>query len=321
MSKKLLSVIAIASMLFVSNGFAQQVPNSNFDSTWTHTAGPPAYDDPAGWATPNVLTTLAVLFGAQVPAVYKDSLKVYNGHKYAMRIVTEPYTPGGITTLTPYLPNGKLDFAFTGTINVSSQKITRGYPEVNRYAKLDFFAAYTPNGSDSATCGVMLTKWTGTKKDTIAIGGTYIKSTPSYTDFTIPLTYLINNMEPDSATIAFESSGTKTPKDSSTLWVDSIRFSGIVPLGVQDYGSLLNSIRTYPNPASGNITLALAENNNQSLSLIEIYDVTGRKADAIAVMNNRALLNTSSFANGLYMYSAYNEKKELIGVGKFNVLH
>jgi hypothetical protein len=325
MSKKLLSVIALTTVIAISNSIAQQVPNSSFDSTWTHTAGPPAYDDPAAWATPNILTTDATIFGAQQPCVFKDSLANAHSGKYAMKIVTTKYTPGGIagSALAAYLPNGTFDFAFTGSIVLTTTvAVVRGYADTHRYGQLDFFAKYTPVGSDVATCGVMLSKWTGTKRDTVAKGLVTMNSTATYTDFTIPLTYVNNTLTPDTAVVVFSSSGTTAQAQlGSILWVDDVLLSGTVPLGVENYSSLMSSIKTYPNPASENITLALTDNNNQNLSLIEIFDVTGRKADEVIVQNNQAVINTASFAKGLYLYSAYNEKKELIGVGKFNVLH
>ncbi len=325
MSKKLLSVIALTSTFAITSVIAQQVKNNSFDSTWTHTAGPPAYDDPASWATPNILTSDATIFGPQMPCVFKDSLANAHSGKYAMKIVTTKYTPGGLagSALSPYLPNGTFDFAFTGSIVLTTTvAVVRGYAETHRYAQLDFFAKYTPVGSDVATCGVMLSKWTGTTRDTVAKGSVTISSTASYTDFTINLTYVNNFLTPDTAVVAFTSSGTTAQAQlGSALWVDDVTFSGTVPLGVENYSSLMSSIKTYPNPASENITLALTENNLQNLSLIEIFDVTGRKADEVLVQNNQAVLNTSSFAKGLYLYSAYDEKRELIGVGKFNVLH
>jgi hypothetical protein len=316
MSKKLLSVVAIVSGLFVSNGFAQQPPNASFETWTTDQAGEP---EPSGYGSSNVVASFP--FGSNSISVTKNSTKVHSG-SYSMEITTQPYSSSGSQlNLAPYLPDGALDFAFTGTLNpLKAPYFIPGYPEVNRYAQLSFYAEYTPVGSDVASCGVALTKWnTSTlKRDTIATGFQTISGTvSSFTEYTITLTYKTTEV-PDTGAIFFISSGIPAQVGSSLI-VDDVSFSGTVPTGIHEYAALSGNITAFPNPASESITLKSA-NTQVNLALIEIFDVTGRRMDMAVVQNNQTTLNTEAYAKGLYIYSAYDANHQLLGVGKFNII-
>lgn len=312
MYKKLLSTFIIAAVS-ASIGFAQQPTNVGFES-WVSQAGPPAYEDPTGWGTPNLLSN--VLLGGNPVKVTKATSPNVNTGTYAMKIETFKYLPGiGPADITSYLPNDTLGFALTGKIQFVSPYLFPGYPQTTRYAQLDFYAKYTPVGSDQGTCTVFFQKRNGTKVDTIAYGATLIASNTSFAKLSVPLTYK-SGLAPDTATIIFNSSY-KKPQIGSALWVDDLSFSGLVA-GINERNMLINAIKVFPNPATDNITFA-ASVANESLSLVEIFDATGRRIDAMAIQNNRHELNVNKYAEGLYMYNAYNDKKELIGIGKFNV--
>jgi hypothetical protein len=311
MLKKLLSVFVTVA---VATSFAQQVPNSGLE-TWIPQSGPPSYEDPTGWGTPNVLSN--ALLGGNPISVTKATSPNINAGTYAMKIVTFKYTPG-FANITAYLPNDTLGFALTGSVDATSPYLHPGYQETTRYAQLDFYAKYVPVGSDQGTCAVYLKKWTGpgAKVDTIATGAIVIASNASFAKLTVPLVYK-KGTAPDTAVIIFSSSFTK-PQVGSALWIDDVSFSGIVA-GLNERNMLMNAIKVFPNPATDKITFA-AHMNNESLSQVEVFDATGRQVEGIVVENNRTELNTNAYSEGLYMYNAYNDKKELIGIGKFNVV-
>lgn len=310
MYKKLLSTFIIASVS-ATIGFAQQPTNAGFESTWVAQTG---YSEPPGWGTPNLLSSSATIFGANAVSVSQATSPNVNSGTYAVKISTIKYTPGFVDIST-YLPNDTFGFVFSGKIMPSSPYLFPGYTQTTRYAQLDFYAKYTPVGSDQGTCTVFFQKRNGTKVDTIAYGATLIASNTSFAKLSVPLTYK-SGLAPDTATIIFNSSYTK-PQIGSALWVDDLSFSGLVA-GINERNMLLNAIKVFPNPATDNITFA-ASVANESLSLVEIFDATGRRIDGIAIQNNRHELNVNKYAEGLYMYNAYNDKKELIGIGKFNV--
>ncbi len=316
MSKKLLSLAVIASLTFVTSSFAQQVPNSSFE-TWG--AGPLG-DDPVSWGTPNIFSN--PLLGSSGVSVTKNTTNFHTGSA-AMQIVTTKLSASAPPGTSTYLPNGTLDFAFTGSITASTPYFHPGYAETTRYAQLNFFAIYIPeaSSSDVGTCTAFLFKTNGSVIDTIAIGATTISKTASatsFSSFTVNLSYR-SGETPDSAAVVFTSSGTKAQATyGSTLIVDDVTFSGIVA-GVHEYSLLSGNMNAFPNPATESITLKTTNNSNQNLSLVEIFDITGRKTDAVLVQNNQTTLNTSAYAKGLYLYNAYNENHELMGVGKFTV--
>lgn len=316
MYKKLLSTLIIASVR-ATIGFSQQPPSADFEgtTTWVSQTGPLAYEEPKGWGTTNTLSS-QLLFGSNPVSIFKATAPNVNAGTYAMKIVTFKYTTGGIIgDMKPYLPNDTLAFAFTGKIQPSAPYLIPGYTQTIRYAQLDFYAKYTPTGSDVGTCSVLFRRWNGTNRDTVAYGATTIANNTNFTKYTIMLTYK-SGLAPDTAIVLFNSSYTK-PQVGSTLWVDDLSFSGLVA-GINERNMLINAIKVFPNPATENITFA-ASVANESLSMVEIFDATGRRIDGVAIQNNRHELNVNKYAEGLYMYNAYNDKKELIGIGKFNV--
>jgi len=313
MLKKLLSVSTIVCAFIATNSFAQQIPTGDME-TWVPQSG---YTDPSGWGTANIISSNTYVFGSNSASVLKVGTPDNHGGTYAMKIVTTKYNSGGLVgNLSPYLPNGTLDFAFTGTVMPSAPYLIPGYDEVNRYAQFDFYAKYAPSGTDTATCTITFQKTTGTKNPTIiATGSTQlITAYSSYTKFTINMNY-VSSATPDTAIVVFTSSYRK-PQLNSALYIDDMAFSGIT--GINETNMLVNKLNVYPNPATSQITLA-ATMKDQNLSMVEIFDATGRRIEGVNVTDNKTVLNTNNYAEGFYSYNAYNNKQELIGIGKFIV--
>lgn len=314
MLKKLLSLFAIATF---TSGFAQQIPNGGFES-WTPQSGPPAYNDPNGWGTPNMLSS--ALLGSNPVSVSQGTGADANSGTYSMKIVTFHYTPG-FANITAYLPNDTLGFALTGKVDAVSPYLHPGYTQTIRYAQFDFYAKYVPVGSDAGACIVSFTKWNSVskKRDTVASGATAIASNASFAKLTVPLTYKLG-IAPDTGVVIFYSSNyLLKPQVGSALYIDDAAFSGLV-LGINERNMLLNTIKVYPNPATTRILFSANMMHHDNLSAVEIFNAAGSKVDAISIQNNQAELNTSNYAEGLYLYNAYNDNKELIGVGKFNIV-
>ena len=317
MIKKLLSLLSVAIIGFTYQVAAQNVPDPGFES-WIPQPGPPAYSDPLGWGTLNALSNTQLLTSNSVTC-FKDSTNVHSG-KYAMKIVTASYTASPYLNASNYLPNGTLDYAFTGAIEGSTSiKVVGGYPEVNRYASLSFYAMYAPVGNDEGTADVVLWANVGGKRDTVAEGQISIPASSSFSQFTVNLTYKPTGVSPDSAIVLFSSSGLKGAQLGSTLIVDDISFSGNVPTGIVEPTVLTNSIRAFPNPSSDLITLGIA-NGAGTFNMIEIFDASGRMILTDRVQNNQIQIRTSNYSQGLYSYRAYDVNSNLIGVGKFSVV-
>jgi len=319
MSKKILTSAIFTSFIFAATAFGQQVPNGSFE-TWGPGA-PLGETEPSGWTSGNVLST-SFTGNSPVSVTQNTTPADVKSGKSSMQIVTTAPSQTSLNDIgASNLPNGTLDFAFTGSVTGSSPYFKEGYAEVNRYAALNFYAIYSIGGGqsgDNGTCGVLLFKTKGKVIDTIAYGGVLIQPSATYQPYVINLTYK-SGQAPDSAVVVFTSSGTKTQAVlGSTLIVDSVTFTGLIA-GINEYNLLSTNISAYPNPASENITLK-SSSAIQNFSFVEIYDITGRKTDADVVNSNQVVINTGGYTRGLYVYKAFNENHELTGIGKFTVL-
>ena len=75
-------------------------------------------------------------------------------------------------------------------------------------------------------------------------------------------------------------------------------------------------ISVYPNPAQYEIHFDIEV---LKASFVRVYDLTGKLINEYAVKNNRSTINTTHFANGIYMYSVIGQDDSILKQGKFNV--
>lgn len=311
--KKLLYTLSSVAMLTVS-AFAQQPPNANFEGTWANTpAIPTAFDEPAGWGTTNSLILLA-LFDNKTPGgvtISKETASPYAGSN-SLKIVTRAnYTPSYLEI------NDTAGFAFVGKVQQATPYLVSGYPMTTQYKSLEFYAKYQPVGSDKGGCIVLFSKMNGAVRDTIAYGTAIINSSSTFTKYTLDLTYKSSTL-PDSASVLFSSSLNDGPQVGSTLYIDNIAFTGSVA-SIANYSELLNRLEVYPNPAIDNVTIKSVV-RDQYLNAVDVFDVTGKKVTSVTALGNTANISLSNYPAGFYTYNAFNDKKELIGIGKFNVV-
>lgn len=107
--------------------------------------------------------------------------------------------------------------------------------------------------------------------------------------------------------------------DSTTSNVKDIIWDTTAPAPVlTGLSELSNSGKTYvyPNPASSRITI---ESANQPGLYLTIFDITGRKIDRTEMYNGKTVLNTSTYNNGVYIYTLTDPSGSLIDRGKFTV--
>ena len=285
-----------------------QTPSLDLEN-WFHTqettspVPSPAYDQPNGWTTSNVLTVL----GNAVSIT-----KVADAHSgSAARIET-------IKINNNPVPNEIPDTAgimFTGSISVFTKKINYGFPYGERAEKLKFYCKYAPNGVDTAHVVVVMSRWNslaGTS-DEIGYGKFNISSaTTNYalSEITINYNPSIAWVNPDSATIVVSSSGLIKPKIGSVFFVDDFSFTA--PNGI--LSSLdNNNISTFPNPVNSSLSFSFLPSGAEK---IEIMDITGKTLDSYPVKQDKALINTVELAPGIYLFTI-NGKQEVFKRGKF----
>lgn len=73
--------------------------------------------------------------------------------------------------------------------------------------------------------------------------------------------------------------------------------------GINDPGIIRNSITIYPNPTTGDLTIAANPDADYNIILVEVFDVTGRKVGELeSFPDNCARLDTESMEDGIYFF-------------------
>lgn len=312
MKKILLSLSAFA-LLALPSVKAQYI-NPDFE-TWTHNAGPPAYDDPNtgltnnGWQEFNF--TSQTVLGSSPISVFKDSagetVAPYHG-TYCAKITTVPLSPATISLIGHYLPYDTLGLVFTGSVDEIHDKVYAKIPFTLGVLNYYFYYQYAPVGTDTAFCLVNYSR-----HDTlIASGEIQIKAAQStWTQAEVTPVVLKPGL-PDSISIFYSSSSWHRPKVGSTFYVDDATNTGIPSM----FGNTDN-VMVYPNPANNEINIKVS--GQAMASTVQVYDITGRAIGTYSIRNNFLTINTQSYTGGLYIYKLLDDSGNELNVGKFSV--
>jgi hypothetical protein len=76
--------------------------------------------------------------------------------------------------------------------------------------------------------------------------------------------------------------------------------------------SIINDITVYPNPSTGQFTIAGIETG----MIVEIYDYTGRKISTISAGNTTMQLNIANQSNGIYLIRILSKDGNLVSQKK-----
>lgn len=87
------------------------------------------------------------------------------------------------------------------------------------------------------------------------------------------------------------------------------------PAGINEI-SASGKVSVYPNPCTNQVNFVTIGHNT---SYINIFDVTGRKVEAVEMKNNMVNVNTASYASGMYLYNMTDENGNILDHGKFMV--
>ncbi|MCA6362656.1 MAG: T9SS type A sorting domain-containing protein [Bacteroidetes bacterium] len=309
MKHTLLSLFAVS---VLGTSAMAQMPTMDFES-WTSQAGPPAYNDPQGWATVNILSN--VLLGGNPITVFRESNNPHGG-TYCMRITSAALTSNPAVGQIP----DTVGIALTGTITLfPTQGIFPGFAYSARPASISSYMRYAPAAAgDSCFFFAALTRWNGSGRDTIGVAGTVISTAVSnWTLYNMPFFYdpAFLNVQPDSFVIACSATDDEYPKVNSSMFVDDISLTGWV--GMND-PMVLNAVNVFPNPASEFTTI---RTNNPAAREVVVFDMTGREIARYAIDNGEVNADAWKMAAGVYNYTILDEKKEILSRGKFNVSH
>jgi hypothetical protein len=298
MKKTLLFTLSLASFFF-SGAFAQTIPNNSFEN-WTNLGN---YDDPNGWGTFNELSS----FG--MPVTTTKSTDAQAG-SLSISVATVGYTDpfsGAQDTMAGMAWLGQFTSNFT---------VIEGVPFTQMPGALTGYYKYTRMGNDTGVVYVFLSKWNTTtnSRDYIAEGdAVFFSTTSTYAPFTAPLIYNTLTTAPDTMGIWIIASGGDVASPGSTLKVDNLAFAGSA--GITSVIAE-QPVKAYPNPASQNVSFAV---NDKNAAHIELFDLSGRMIESIAVNASVVNVELSSYDAGMYMYQVAAEDGSLIGRGKLTV--
>ncbi len=306
--KKLITIIIITYTFLIGGGLisgAQAQQNGGFEN-WSPSS---SYENPDYWQTLNILT----LTSPPNPiSVFKATGVDKHSGNYALKIKTVFMN----NNPAPQLLVDSVGYVFTGTIVISPPLWKIGIPYTARPEKLEFWSKYTPVGNDIAGVDVTLKKWNGTSSDTVAFGEVTIDTTIAYTFFQLHLNYR-SPAFPDTLIISFASSHKlSTSRVGSTLCIDDIALTGW--LGIDEsrkWGN--NKTKVFPNPAKGNVTV---ETTFEEADNLRLMDASGKLNGVFKIQNLKTTINTSSFAQGCYLFEITDKKDRILTTGKFNVV-
>jgi hypothetical protein len=93
-----------------------------------------------------------------------------------------------------------------------------------------------------------------------------------------------------------------------------------MPVGVDDIGHA-GGIALYPNPVDDALTVELSGAASGQRMVLQVLDNTGHLVAERLITNDRTVLETGSFASGLYLYRLVDASGAALGTGRFVVAH
>jgi hypothetical protein len=306
----------VASMAFTISAFAQTIPNPGFETWVNNTESQHTYSTPQGWVTTDILATyINEVFGN--PGYVSTSTTQTNGShtgSYAVQMAVVisnqgDTVPGGIYS----------DVAAADILAASFGAGNMGFGSTTRPASVNGFYKFTRVGGDSASVGVIMTRWntsTQMRETVVDQEGYYItNNTTSYTAFSVPLTYLLN-VNPDTVLI-YAGNTSNLPHPGSIFTIDDLAFAGNVPIGINEAQANTVAAMLFPNPFTTEAELKVATDLDNADFVI--YDLAGNKVREISGLNGSSvMINREGLSNGMYFYQLIN-KNAVIVTGKLSV--
>ena len=279
--KKLFTLVA--ALLYATASFAQQIPNSGFETWQTKTGtgltGPYTYQMPQNWEI-GFITEIISSLGLP-PNIDKSTTNAGNGNSsLKLSAVAMPgmgVIGSDIATTFALGPNKKPD-ALTGSFRTSSA---------------------VTNPDDYGHAMVFATKWNGTSRDTIGAGGVTLETSPNgFTQFNAPIQYM-NNDVPDSTIVYF----LYFPENGNQhLLIDNLNL--LFQVSGTKENTAKAQLKLSPNPVTDNARVTF-QTTKAGNGTITIRDLTGKEIKQQPISNitpgaNAILLETKELKKGIY---------------------
>lgn len=314
--------ICILLLLAYLPGKSQVVPNAGFES-WSNFLF--MFDEPKDYFTSNYLP---FLMGSTTPRpnVFK-SADSHSG-SYAMKM--ESYAnPSDSTRGIPGL-------AITGSIKIGSElSYSIGFPYTGRPAEFRGYYRYS-SGEEVDTGSVLIFLFRhAAGEDIEPVGLALVTPTEksSYSYFAEPFIY-ISDASPDSAVVVASTSYRFDYMDilesmdlsnidvpiGTTLYLDDLSLSSTT--GVEtSIDELLSQVKSYPNPASGQMTISFYA-ERPAPAVLNVYNMMGQLLERVELEmqagKNNVDCSTAALAAGTYSYQLVSGGQ--VSTRKFSVI-
>lgn len=280
-------------MLFAamfSGVFAQPITNGGFEN-WASPAAPD------GWSSFGSAT------GFFTSLVKKDTVTGnHNEGSASVQVMTDSATvPGaGFLTIPGTLIYGPSTYKQGGLVSP-------GAPMTKRIDTLFFSYKYTPAAGkpDTAYMALVLTKWKGTKRDTLLEVGTLLEPQATIQPIYFELTPYYNASvtgNPDTLHMVFFSSS-DSAYQGSKLWVDRIRFNKAAEstsnVGIHE-AQEMGAVKVFPTPARDVVNFEISE--EWLGATLEVTNAAGSLVRRETLNELRSTFNINDWNNGVYQY-------------------
>ncbi len=293
--------ILLAALMVICIFSTAQIPNAGFED-WETIQG---YELAKNWVT----LDLSFPFSG-VNTLSKSNL--HSEGLYSARLMSR-YSDLYMMVIPAWI--------FSGTYDSTLQQITAGIPFNSRPYRLKGDLIYDKKGGDFGLISCDLTRWDTLSGQRVLVATDVFPLTTStalWTVFEMELTYLTNDF-PDTCTIYISASSESSAIDSTTLWVDNLRFDGVVGTGEsRDHEETI----LFPNPSAGPCFLKLPPGQKGPFHL-SLYTMAGSLVWSQELstmrMNQLLPLDFHDLVPGSYLFTLSNSGS--IYRGKLNLVH
>jgi hypothetical protein len=269
--------------LSVINGFSQAIPNGGFEN-WSGISitlpiiGAVGYEELDGWKSTNAI---AAALGGASPVV--KSPNSYKG-TYSLQVGTiETQTLSGKDTVSGVL---------TTTFKVKAKPVS-----------LDgYYRSALKGFKDSIGIIATAIHVDPVTKASFVIGTSVFlidKTKANFTDFTSPFVYTNQSLSVDSVSILIISANAKKANKTPNtfIWLDELSLQYAIILAL-DQETNPGTVRIYPNPASGNVSIVYKGGGNATAEILNENGLIVKKINQPNV--NLANIDISELEAGVY---------------------
>lgn len=197
--------------------------------------------------------------------------------------------------------------------NISDDLFSKsgGTPIQVRYQTLNGYYKWFPQNNDTMLIDVQVMS----QGQIIGNGRlTQSDSVTSFTPFTIPINYTVNNVIPDTAQI-FMRTFNILAYGASTMVVDKLSFDGFtgVPENEVMVWNKSLGISIYPNPTGNRLTIEWNQDIKEKVSL-RLVSIDGRmvKSETAFPANKKLLLDLSDLVSGVYFIEVQSGSSRIV---------